>query len=192
MNPQTGPSLLTMRILWGALTMTVLIFAVVLVVTGHLSPTPGPGPDAVMGSSFLVMAFVTPAVGEFLARAMYARAVAAANLATRQGNAVERAGASVGFRDAAASTEAVFADPVTAERTALRCAMSPMILRLATSEAVAQFGFVYAFLGAGLAKAAPFFALAFVLMVLRVPSLGRYRADLERATGARFPAAQPA
>ncbi len=192
MNPPTGPSLMTLRVLWGALTMTVVMLAGVLVVTGHLDATPDRQPDAVLGVALLVTSFVTPAIGEFIARMGYARAAAAANLATRQGDATERAGASVGFRDAAVETHTVFADPAAADRAALRCAMTPMILRLATSEAVAQFGFVYGFLGAGLLKAAPFFALSFVLMLARVPTHARIRADLERATGARFPAAQPA
>ncbi len=181
------PQLSTMRILWGALLASVLIYPVILVVTRKVDAlSPGPEPAVVMALTVTALAvgamsFVLPRVLQRNAvRAQAAKLVGEEQRYPDEGRH--------GFRDAAtAVTAQTIRDPARAEGVALRTYMTRFILEMALAEAVANVGLVLGFLGLGLARALPFFVAAVALQAIRFPTRERALAALEDALGARFP-----
>ena len=181
-----SPSLFTMQVLWGALIVTPGLHALVLVAT-HKVDAAEPGPDAVMVVSITVCALIVAALSVALPRVRARRGAALSKPATRDDQTYTDQG-DHGFREAAtATTTRVLADPAAAEQAAFRAAFTPFILGMALAEAIANFGFVLAFLGGGLRLAAPFFAASVALQAVRFPTRAGVLARYEEAVGARLP-----
>ena len=88
------------------------------------------------------------------------------------------------YRDA--PKQRVFADPKAAETAAIVAFMTPFILGMALAEATALFGFILMFLGLPMLQALPFFALAWILMLLRFPTPRAVVTPLEKAYDAKL------
>lgn len=175
-----------MQILWGALIATPGLYVGVLLVT-HKVDAAAPGPDAVLVISLSVCALIVAALSVVLPGAMTRRGAALSKPATRDDQTYTDQG-DHGFREAAkATTTRVLADPAAAEKAAFRTAFAPFIVGMALAEAIANFGFVLAFLGGGLRLAAPFLAASVALQALRFPTRAGVLARYEEAVGARLP-----
>jgi|SRR5215467_11804783 len=74
-----------------------------------------------------------------------------------------------------------------ARRIALVLYMTPFILSLALSEAVALNGFALGFLGFGLTWSVPLFVASWMLLLVRFPTERAILSRFSRATGAQVP-----
>lgn len=172
---------MTLRILWGALTSTMAVYAVVLQVTAGQRSGPPPDPPVVM--ALTLAAIVAAAVSYVLPKRLYKVAADAAEVElTKEADP----DGSVIFRESAPMVT-VFADPAQARRKAAALFFTPFILGMALSEAVGIMGFLLGFLGAGLADFAPLMVLSAGLMLLRYPSEARVDGAFAEAKGAKFP-----
>jgi F0F1-type ATP synthase membrane subunit c/vacuolar-type H+-ATPase subunit K len=183
------PQLQTVRILWFAIMASTAMFLGVLV---KIKPVPlePPGPQllAVLAFAALATAVMSRVVPSIAARNMARQLSVPSKTETiadpsRPVSEILPAGA------APTQTRLVPVDPALARQRAFMAFMTPFILSLALSEAVALFGFVVGFLGFGLALALPFFVLSWILIGLRFPTLERVIAPFERAKGLHIPRA---
>lgn len=179
--------LTTMRILWAALLSSVAVYAGIVVATGKAEPaTPAPDPMMIVvmsGAALMtaVMSFVLPPI-------VFRKAALTNNAPTDDGAPLPESREQRAAREQVTSAAAgVLRDPAAAEAAAFRHYQTRMILELALSESVALFGLILAFMGFGLYRAAPLFAAAAVLMLLRFPTRDRVLSAYEEAVGARFP-----
>jgi hypothetical protein len=160
-------ALMTMRILWGALTMSTLLLVVVAFMARQPQRYPMPASQAWMlfgvGAVVAVVSFVLPA-----------RLVVAA---LRQ-------------RKRPAVSDGAFTNLDDAVRLATALGQTPFILSMALSEAVSLLGFVVAFLGGPLEVAAVLFASGTLLAASRFPTRTRILGPFERACGATFAASK--
>lgn len=185
-NQPSVDRLFVMRVLWGALCFSVVVYPGILVLTGHSQPGPRE-PDQVMVNALSAMACVMTAMSLLFPRALFARAAKAAadGLFREEREAVD--GGQHGFREVATSVMVrSFTDPAAAETKAFAVFNTRLILELAFAEAIANFGFVLGFLGLGVVRVLPFFFVALVLQLLRFPTRNGVLSAFEEATGARF------
>lgn len=184
------PQIRTMQILWAALLSTPFLYVLVVISTGRAAANE-PGPPALFYGVFGLLSLSLGAMS--LALPGYLRGRAARGAVLVSGLEVDDAQRYApeheqGFREAAAAeVERRFRDPQRAAETAARVYMTPFILGMALAEAVANFGLVLAFMGAGARAALPFFAATVALQVMRYPSRARVLAAFEERTGVRFP-----
>jgi hypothetical protein len=176
------PALRTTRILWFAL--LVACFMYVGLAFGGFFPRPVVAPEPIMPIAFAGVAAMLSAASFLMPRMVYAGAARAADLATQEEVAPD--GYSQKYREAMPKS-VVFADPNAARNKAYALFMTPFILSLALSEAIALFGLVLSVLGFEKTVCAPFFAVGAVLILIRFPSEPSILAALERARGASFP-----
>lgn len=178
-----------LRVLWSALLASVLLLAGVAVMTGHLEPM-HPESSAQLVIPLSAVGVVVAVMSVLMPRVLYV------NIAKAQ---LPRAGALIdvseyrdqgqhGFREVAPAVRYQgFADPALAESVVFAGYQTPFILGMALAEAVAHFGFVLAFLGQGLVRAWPFFAVAVALQAARFPTRASILRAFEDATNTRFP-----
>ncbi|MFO0649586.1 MAG: hypothetical protein U0326_25355 [Polyangiales bacterium] len=185
--PQQAPRLKTMRIIWGALCFSVVLYPMILVAAGHAEPSVRQ-PESSFIAAITVVALVVAALSVVMPKLLFPQmARGRARLLISEDRAITDQGQH-GFRDVASSVlTRTFNDPVAAENAAFGVYFTRLILELALAEAVANFGFVLAFLGLGLKSTAPFFAVALVLQLARYPTRDTVLRAFEDALGARFP-----
>ncbi|HEY1695690.1 MAG TPA: hypothetical protein VGG39_26160 [Polyangiaceae bacterium] len=165
----------TIRILWAALTMSVLMMAGVTFVVVPQVPRDGlPMTNVII----LVVAAVGVSIASFV---MPPRAYAQS-----KAEVAEPEPGSGGVRGPAR-----FVDPSRAVGRALAMGQTAFILAMALSEANACIGLAMHMLGAPHAWSLPFFALALVLMATRFPTPERILGPFERRHGATFAASEP-
>lgn len=185
----TTGTLRTMRVLWAALLGSVLIHPVILVATRHAEPGPHVPEDVIaiaLALTALCTAVASVVMPGTLMRNAIAQRLAANPLPTEEQQSYTDRG-DHGFREAAAvKTERVFSNPVEAEQMAFRMGMTPFILGIALAEAVAHFGLVLGFMGAGLLHAAPYFVVCLALQAPRYPTREGILRAFEEAAGGRF------
>lgn len=161
-------------------TATIVLLVVLLTVklpdSGPQSPMLPPV-LALVSLGVLAVSFVLPA-------RQLAMGLAGSNLAITE---EPDPGASevIPYRDA--PKRRVFADPQRAVARAFGLYVPKFILEMALSEAVALFGFVVGYLGHPPIMFLPFFALSWLAMAARFPTLGKVIGPLERAFDARLP-----
>lgn len=171
---------MTVRILWGALLASTVMFLVVLLFVPNEHPNPMP----ILPPAFGVMALGMAVLSFALPSQQQKSALTRASVAVTE-EADPNASGIIPYRDA--PKRRVFADPKAAETTAFVAYQTPFILGCALSESIALFGFVIGFLGHPAPFFMPFFALSWLLLAVRFPTLARVRAPLERAKSAVFP-----
>lgn len=186
-QPQGSPRLQTMKIIWGALCASVVMYPLVLVASGHGDPSPR-GPEPVLVTTLTVMALIVSALSVAMPRMLFPQmARGRARALVSEDRAVTDEGQH-GFREAASSVMTrTFSDPEAAEGAAHAVYFTRLILELALAEAVANFGVVLGILGLGLKTVLPFFAVALVLQLARFPTRDKVLTAFEEALGARFP-----
>lgn len=185
--PQQAPRLTTMRVIWGALCFSVVLYPLILVASGHAEPAQRQ-PESSFVMILTVMALLVSASSVVMPKLLFPQmARGRARLLISEDRAITDQGQH-GFRDVASSVlTRTFTDPVAAENAAFGVYFTRFVLELALAEAVANFGFVLAFLGLGLKSTAPFFAVALVLQLARYPTRDTVLRAFEEALGARFP-----
>lgn len=145
--PSLDASLMTMRVLWGAMTMSTLMFAGIEVhLRGAVALPPPPPPT--LSFALTGAGAVVAVVSLALPRWLYAQAVAT------RGRPIEGA----------------VTDAQLIPRVPLF--MTPFILSLALSEAVSLFGFVIGRTGGELPHALALMGAGTLLVLLRFPSRG--------------------
>jgi hypothetical protein len=172
-------SLQTMRILWGAMNATPLVFAVVLIVARPDDLVPEvPQMPFILGP----VALVVLAVSWLIPRHQLDLAIR--NLKLEQRTEVSKE--ETLFRHAA-PTHQVFARPFSdAYRKLAMAVQTSFILGMALSEAVVLFGLVIGLMGFDRLWAAPFFAAGWLAMLLRFPRTAPLRRRIEALHGASF------
>ena len=169
----------TARIMWGALSATPIVFAIVLVVARPRDLVPEvPEMPFIFGGVALLVA----AVSWILPRHQLDLAIR--NLALEQRTEVSKE--ETLFRDAA-PTYQVFVEPFSsAFRKIAMAYQTAFILGMAMSEAVVLFGLVIGFLGFDPIWAAPFFAVGWISMLVRFPRTAPVKRRIEALHGATF------
>lgn len=168
-----------LRILWGAISATPIVFAVVMVIARphDVAPQPPFLPYALGAASLFMLgfSFVFP-------RTMLTRAIRALKLEQRTEVSKEE----TLFRDAA-PTYQVFVEPFEhVFKKVLPHFQTSMILAIALGEAICLNGFVLGFTGFDLAVAVPFFAVGWISMLVRFPRTAPIRRRIEAIHGATF------
>jgi hypothetical protein len=172
-------ALMTARILWGALLMSVGLYLVVLQVVS-LPPAPT---DPALAAAFAVIAVTLAVTSVLLPRVVHRNLLKQVQLEVSE---ELDAGAFAGFYREATARQRVITDREAAHRAAWASFLAPHILRLALSEAVALLGFVLAFLGFQPLVWASFFAAGTVLLAIRFPTERSIVAPLEEAFRAKI------
>lgn len=168
-----------MIILWAALCLAPLQFLFVLLVARPEDAVP---PSPVMPYVFAALAVGMAVFGTVLPARMVDRFIRAKQIETR----VEVSSEETLFRHAA-PTRRVFVEPFAAVMPrVIQGYQTALIVSLAGSEAIVVFGFLLGFLGFDLTVAAPFFAVGWLLMVVRFPRAAALRARIEKIRGATF------
>lgn len=173
----------TLRIIWGAMLGSVVMFGVVLFVVrgqGGTGGTPDPILYAMLGIEGLGLAVASVVVPRF----MFRKALTSQNIKIKD----EPVPGAFGQYREGASTQRVFADPRGAFLRAMTLYNTPFILGCALGEAVALNGFVLGFMGAPLEIAAVFFAVGLLAIGEKHPSIAFVTKQLEAAKDAKMPA----
>lgn len=172
-------ALQTIRILWGAIAATPLMFLVVLFTVRR--------PDDAAPSPVMALVFGVVALGMGYASVVFESA-GLKNAAKKASVKLETevAGAETRFRDAAPRRQVIVSPPDRVLASMLPRYNTPFILGIALGEGIVIFGFVLAFLGHGPPFWVPFFVAGWLLVLARVPRPRRFLAAVEKAQGARF------
>ncbi|MDC3952395.1 hypothetical protein [Polyangium jinanense] len=176
------PRLSVLRILWFAMLLATMLYAGIAF-SGIFKPKGAPL-DPMMPLVFGLLSIVLTIVSFALPRTIYTSAARNVEVETRE-EALPDA-FSARYREAIGK-RTVFADPQAATAKAYSVFMTPFILSLALSEAIALFGMVLAALGFEKMVAAPFFAAGAVLIAVRFPSERKILGAFVAARGVSFP-----
>jgi len=178
------PSLFVLRILWLALFVACLIYVGISLAGIFPKPHEPPAPlmpmlFGVVGTAIAVLSFVMP-------RQAYGPIARKLTVKIKEEAAPEAFAGR--YRDAM-QKQLVFADPKKAASAAFTAFMTPFILSLALSEAIAVFGLTLVAVGFELLVAAPFFGAGAILILIRFPTQKKVLGAFEQAHGASFPTA---
>jgi hypothetical protein len=183
------PALNTVRILWGALLFSTVLFLVLLLV---IKPEPPEPPEPLMLPVLAVAALGSIVAREVIPRMNYRQVAARVKLETTEEPVADSARAAsdvLPFRETTTVLRKVAKNPQAARQRALVIYQTVFILKMALAESVALYGFVLHFLGFPLLHALPFFGVCWVLMLTTFPTLEKAIAPLEQATGVHIPRA---
>ncbi|MDI3288679.1 hypothetical protein [Polyangium sp. 15x6] len=176
------PTLNVMRILWMAMLIATTMY-VGLAFSGILKPPPEPVVP-MMPFVFGLLSLVLTIVSFALPRSIHAAAARAAEVEIREEAPPD---AFSGHYREAMEKRRVFADPAAAMAKAYTSYMTPFVLSIAFSEAIALFGLVLAFLGFEKILVVPFFVAGATLIAIRFPTQPKILDAFEAARGATFP-----
>lgn len=182
---RSHPALLTMRILWFALLAACFLYVVIAYV--FLKTPPALQPNPMMPPVFGFVSLTIAVTSFLLPRWLYQQAARAVDVKTEE--EVAPSAFPERYRDAMPK-RVMFSDPKAAMGKAFACFMTPFILSLALSEAIALFGFVLAQIGNPRPFTAPFFVAGAILIAIRFPTQSAILGMFERARGASFPSQQ--
>ena len=172
-----------MRILWGAPLMSTFIYLAVL----HAAvPTPPQPPDPILLPVLSMVALSVAGISFWLPRMIFTGAVKMALKNERfASHMVPDPDASMILREEAPQLRMLVNDKKNRDLV-VSLFFTPFILGMALSESVAVFGVVLGFLGFDLLYVLPFFAVAWVLMVIRFPRPEGVMTQFEKLGGVRF------
>lgn len=177
--------ILVLRILWFALLLAAFLY--VGIGYGVLAKNPHPPQVPIMPMALGGLSVIVAIMSLVMPIFIYRQTVKRMDVKTTQEVAPNV------FPDRyreAMPKQTVFADPEAAMKQAYASFMTPFILSLALSEAIATFGLVLVQLGFETVQSAPFFVTGILLIVLRFPRHAQVQGVFERACGAVFPAQQ--
>jgi hypothetical protein len=177
------PAMATLRILWFALLASVFLYlgiAIVVLSKVAVKPQIPFMPFVLSGLSLVVavVSFVLPPI-------TYAQAAKTVEIDVQ--DEVAPSAFPSRYREAMPKRQ-VFSDPQAATSKAFALFMTPFILSLALSEAIALFGLVLVQMGFGVLTGLPFFFAGAVLIAVRFPTESKVLDMFEKARGASFPA----
>jgi hypothetical protein len=177
------PALTTLRILWFALFVsTFLYMGIAYGVLAKKAPVPQ---VPIMPPIFGALSLAVAGMSFLLPKITYSQAAKNAHVKIDE-EVTTNSAFPDRYRDAV-PRQRVFAEPSEALSKAFACFMSPFILSLALSEAVALFGFVLAQLGFEMMITLPFFVAGAALIAVRFPRQETVVAMFENVQGAVFP-----
>lgn len=168
--------------LWGALLMSQVIYAAMLLVPGLIESVAVPDDDlSIVG---MIAFAIASAIGSFVVPSLVRRKnVAAQRFELRE---VPDPSAPVGFRGTA-PTIREYADVAAVHAAARTAGFAPLVLSLALSEAVSLMGIVAGFLGQPPVVWGAFVAVGMTLTAVRFPTETTFLAPVEQHTGVRVP-----
>jgi hypothetical protein len=181
------PSLVTARILWGALLLSTVLFLVVLLV---IRPDPPEAPQPMLLPVLALAAVASAAFSEIVPRMNYRQAARNVKLETEDEAIADpnrHASDVLPFRETTTVMRKVAKDPKAARQRAFMIYQTAFILKMALAESIALYGFILHFLGFPLTVALPFFVVCWILMLVRFPTLEKALAPLEQALGVHIP-----
>jgi hypothetical protein len=179
------PALYTLRIVWFALLASTFMYLGLAVAV--LAKTAQKPQVDVMLFALPVVALLVTIMSFVLPPFLYRQAANAGDLEIK-GEVVPNAYPDR-YREAVPKRQ-VFADPEAAMSKAYASFMTPFILSLALSEAVAIFGLVIVMMGFGVSMGVPYFLFGATLIAVRFPSHSKVLAMFEKVRGAFFPTSQ--
>ena len=181
-TPSTAILLRVPRLLWGALLMSQVLYAGLLVVPGLIGS--GAEPEGGVSIVGMIAFAIASAIGSFVVPSLVRRKnVAAQRLELRE---VPDPSAPVGFRGNA-PTIREYADVAAVHAAARTAGFAPFVLSLALSEAVSLMGIVAGFLGQPPVVWGAFVAVGMTLTAIRFPTEATFFAPVEQHTGVRVP-----
>jgi hypothetical protein len=178
------PALLTLRIVWFALLAATFMYLGLAV--GVLAKNATKPELEIMPLALGVVALIISITSFVFPQFLYNQIAKGGELEIK--DEVVPNAYSDRYREAVPKRQ-IFADPGAAMSKAYASFMSPFIISLALSEAVALFGLVLVMLGFGVAMSMPYFLVGATLIAVRFPSQPKVLAMLEKVRGAAFPAA---
>lgn len=173
-----APPLVTLRIVWAA----ILVSVALLFVSLRFVSLPSEPADPSLFPILLAVGLVQSVGSIVLPGFLHRQGTRAQPLETRE---VAR----TVTPDSPSPTLRVFVDPDKARLEAQKRFQVVTILSLALSESVALFGYVLGFQGHPEGRVVPFFLVSLVLILIRFPRAGAAERMLETSTGASFPEA---
>jgi hypothetical protein len=177
-----GARMQVLKILWGALTISIGMFGVVLFVVRQNQAAQGV--DNAMLAGLGVAAVVEAVLSLTMPASMYRQALKNKTFDLKE----EAFGdAAAGQNRDAVETHRVFAKPEKALALGILMYQTPFILGMALGEAVAINGLVLGFLGQPITVVVPFFVVSLGLALSRFPSTGGIIKQMQLAVGARMP-----
>ena len=179
---RSHPALMTVRILWFALLVSVFIYMGIAygVFAGKAVVPQEPLMPPVFAALSLVIAVMSFVMPKFI----YRQAAASVNVKIE--DEVVASAFPKRYRESMPKQH-VFADPRDAMSKAFACYMSPFIISVALSEAIALFGLVLAQLGFDMKTSLPFFIVGAALVAVRFPQQETVVTMFENVKGAAFP-----
>jgi len=181
-NAPANPWFVT-RILWGSLLISTFLYLVVL---HQAAPTPAQPPDPIMLPVFGMVALSIAAISLWLPRMMFATGVKAALKSDKfASHMAADPDASMILRDETPKLRMLVNDKKNRDLVATFF-FTPFIIGMALSESIAIFGLVLGFIGFGWPEVLSFFAVAWVLMIIRFPRPEAVFAQFEKIGGVRF------
>lgn len=181
MRPQ--PQLLVFRILWFALLLAAFLY--VAIGYGVLAKNAHPPQLPIMPMALGGLSVVVAIMSFLMPRFIYRQRVM--EMDVKIVNEIAPNAFPDRYREAIPK-RAIFADPERAITQAYLSFMTPFIMSLALSEAIALFGLVLLQLGFGPTLPIPFFAVGILLVAIRFPRHSQVQEAFEQARGAVFPA----
>lgn len=179
---RSHPALITLRLLWFALLAAAFLYLGVAV--GVLSKNAAPAAIPIMPPVLGGVSFMIAIISFVLPPFIYAQVAKMGELEIK--DEVVPSAFPERYREAMPKRQ-IFADPQAAMNKAYACFMTPFILSLALSEAIALFGLVLVVLGFGVFMALPFFLFGAGLIAVRFPTQTKVLAQFEKVRGAAFP-----
>lgn len=170
-------ALFTLRILWGAVTFSSVLMAVL----AFAIPSKATIPPDLMTQGVLYASALAVAIASFV--------VPARNYATAAGRQREETHPAEPTPDGRGSS-ARFAHPEQAARRASASFFTPFVISVALSDAVSNLGLALHMVGGSMIASTVLLAAGTLLCMLRFPSMARLTGPFERIQGASFAASE--
>ena len=184
MSTQVAARLMVMRVLWGALIASVVLYDVVLlqVRPDHASVSHGPSSDLPphFPEMLMALAVVLAVVSFVVPRRLFQGGLKHVDV-----KVTEEPGEVVGSFRESAPVRRVVTNPQEAILGAMAVFQPPFIVGMALCEAIGLFGLMLGFMGASTKVAVGFFLAAIVLMAVRYPRLPTFTRAVEVASSAK-------
>ncbi len=174
---------MTMRIVWGAMCVSILVIAATLVFVRYSNRPLPDEPVSPLPLIFGAIALLVLVLSVIIPRQVVRRTL----LQHTPKLTEELAPDAVGMYREVAARRKVFAKPERVRERTAPIYYKALILALALGEAVTLFGFVLGFQGFGPVTVAPFFVVGFIANLLRFPRLSTIEQVAEKAYQASFP-----
>lgn len=163
-------ALATMKVLWGSISSSTLVF---LVIGLTVAPAPAEPPPLVMLFAFAALSLGLVGASQVVPKQMLIAALKAQKFQVVEPPAEERM-----FTDSPRRGRK-FAQPDQVRQKLIQCAQTPFILGIALSEAIAILGLVLMMLGFQLQHSLGFFVVSWALLLSKFPRLESFERVLE-------------
>jgi hypothetical protein len=174
--------LATPRIIWVALMVSVVLYAVLLVYVRHENPDLPKSMTPTTAAAITMVVLAEAVLSFVLPRRRLDAAIKALNIAV-----ADEGGEVVGSFRESAPVRRVVVDPPAAVARAFAAYQQPFLLGMAICESIALFGLLYGYTGGRMAIAFAYMGGGLLLQAVRYPRLSTLVRAIERNTGASCP-----